>query len=137
MLILTFLASLLSGICASMGLGGGSILILFLTLFLNVDRIVAGGVNLMFFIPVALVSVFMSIKNKSYKLPLKTDVKSNSVRQLSTVVAGVPCVYGYGGLHGSKDNEIFEGILLAADVALWLMGQLKFFELYQRCVVYG
>jgi hypothetical protein len=76
-------------------------------------------------------------KNKSYKLPLKTDVKSNSVRQLSTVVAGVPCVYGYGGLHGSKDNEIFEGILLAADVALWLMGQLKFFELYQRCVVYG
>ena len=59
MIVLTFLAALVSGICASMGLGGGSILILFLTFFLGVDRIVAGGVNLLFFIPVALVSVFM------------------------------------------------------------------------------
>ncbi|WMC92309.1 hypothetical protein [Kineothrix sp. MB12-C1] len=56
-------------------------------------------------------------ENKSYKLPLKTDVNSNSTRQLVTTVGGVPCVYGYGGLHGSKDNEIFEGILVAADVA--------------------
>lgn len=56
-------------------------------------------------------------ENKSYRLPLKTDVDSNSVRQLTTTVAEVPCVYGYGGLHGSKDNSIFEGILLAADVA--------------------
>ena len=45
-------------------------------------------------------------ENKSYKLPLKTEVVSNSTRQLVTVVGGVPCVYGYGGLHGSKDNEI-------------------------------
>lgn len=56
-------------------------------------------------------------ENKSYKLPLKTEVDSNSTRQLITTVGGVPCVYGYGGLHGSKDNEIFEGILVAADVA--------------------
>lgn len=56
-------------------------------------------------------------ENKSYKLPLKTEVDSNSTRQLITTVGGVPCVYGYGGLHGSKDNEIFEGILIAADVA--------------------
>lgn len=56
-------------------------------------------------------------ENKSYKLPLKSDVDSNSTRQLITTVGGVPCVYGYGGLHGSKDNEIFEGILVAADVA--------------------
>lgn len=56
-------------------------------------------------------------ENKSYKLPLKTEVDSNSVRQLITTVGGVPCVFGYGGLHGSKDNEIFEGILITADVA--------------------
>lgn len=55
-------------------------------------------------------------ENKSYRLPLKTNVESNSTRQLMTVVADVPCVFGYGGLHGSKDNEIFEGILIIADV---------------------
>ena len=64
--ILTFIAAFLSGIAGSMGLGGGSILILYLTLILKTERIVAGGVNLLFFLPVASVSVFMSLKNKIY-----------------------------------------------------------------------
>ena len=59
---------------------------------------------------------YLKPENKSYKLPLKTEVVSNSARQLLTIVAGVPCVFGYGGIHGSKDNEIFEGILIIADV---------------------
>lgn len=60
---------------------------------------------------------YMNPINKSYKLPLKDNSKSNATRQLFTTVAGVPCVYGYGGLHGSIDNEIFEGIIIIADVA--------------------
>ena len=55
--------------------------------------------------------------NLSYKLPFKTDSNSNSTRQLETTVAGCNCVYGYGGLHGSLDNQIFEGILIIMDVA--------------------
>lgn len=66
--ILTFIAAFLSGICGAMGLGGGSVLILYLTLIKKTDRIVAGGVNLMFFLPVAAVSVFLSLKNKIYRL---------------------------------------------------------------------
>lgn len=56
-------------------------------------------------------------ENKSYKLPLKTNVISNSVRQFTTNIVDVPCVFGYGGLHGSKDNEVFEGIIITVDVA--------------------
>lgn len=55
--------------------------------------------------------------NKSYKLPLKDNVASNSTRQLKTIIGDVPCIYGYGGLHGSKDNIIEEGIFVLADVA--------------------
>ena len=55
--------------------------------------------------------------NLSYKLPFKTESNSNATRQLETNVAGCDCVYGYGGLHGSLDNEIFEGILVIMDVA--------------------
>lgn len=55
--------------------------------------------------------------NKSYKLPLKDNIASNSTRQLKTMVGGVPCYYGYGGLHGSRDNIIEEGIFVLADVA--------------------
>ncbi len=64
--ILTFLAAFVSGIVGSMGLGGGSVLILYLTLVLKTDRLIAGGVNLLFFLPVAIVSVLMSLKNKIY-----------------------------------------------------------------------
>lgn len=54
--------------------------------------------------------------NKSYKLPLKDNVASNSTRQLKTKISGIPCIFGYGGLHGSRDNIIEEGILIIADV---------------------
>ena len=64
--LLTFLAALISGVAGSMGLGGGSVLILYLTLVLGTDRVVAGGVNLLFFLPVAAVSVIMNLKNKIY-----------------------------------------------------------------------
>lgn len=55
-------------------------------------------------------------QNKSYKLPLKSEAK-DGVRQLQTKVSNVPCVYGYGGLHGSKDNKVVDGIIAACDVA--------------------
>lgn len=56
--------SLLTGIAASMGLGGGMILIVYLTLFTNVSQLQAQGINLIFFVPIALLSVILHTKNK-------------------------------------------------------------------------
>ena len=53
------IAGLLSGLTASMGLGGGAVLIIYLTLFAGVDRITAGGINLLFFIPISLLAVII------------------------------------------------------------------------------
>lgn len=55
-------------------------------------------------------------QNMSYKIPLESESKDGT-RQLLTTVSGIPCVYGYGGLHGSQDNKVFEGIIAACDVA--------------------
>lgn len=52
-----------SGIISSMGFGGGSILILILTGFLSVPQIKAQGINLLYFIPVAAVSLIFHFKN--------------------------------------------------------------------------
>lgn len=49
----------LSGVIASMGLGGGFVLLIWLTLFQNMPQREAQGVNLMFFLPIALISVIM------------------------------------------------------------------------------
>lgn len=58
---------MVSGVVSSMGMGGGTILILCLSLFLGKDQHIAQGANLIFFIPTALVSIFINIKQKLIK----------------------------------------------------------------------
>lgn len=52
----------LTGVIASMGLGGGFILVIWLTLAADVPQRTAQGINLLFFLPIALISVIMHIK---------------------------------------------------------------------------
>ena len=54
----------LTGICASMGLGGGFILIIYLITFTRTDQLTAQGINLLFFLPIALFSLIIHTKNK-------------------------------------------------------------------------
>ena len=58
------LSSFLSGLLGSMGFGGGSVLIIYLTSFLSVEQKQAQGINLVFFIPIALLSVIIYHKSK-------------------------------------------------------------------------
>lgn len=52
----------LSGILAAMGFGGGSVLLIYLTTFSGVEQVKAQGINLLFFIPCAFVSVIYNFK---------------------------------------------------------------------------
>lgn len=53
------------GILSSMGFGGGSILLLYLTLFKQMDQRASAGINLMFFLPCAALSTVLFIKQKT------------------------------------------------------------------------
>lgn len=55
-------AGFLAGTAGAMGLGGGSILLLYLTLFANVGQMKAQGINLIFFIPCALAALWLHHK---------------------------------------------------------------------------
>ena len=57
----------ISGIVSGMGMGGGTILILCLSLFLGKDQHVAQGANLIFFVPTSIVSTFINVKQKLVK----------------------------------------------------------------------
>jgi uncharacterized membrane protein YfcA len=59
-----FIASFLTGILASLGLGGGMVLILYLTIFAHMGQLQAQGINLVFFIPIAVLSLIIHTKNK-------------------------------------------------------------------------
>lgn len=56
--------SFLSGFIASLGLGGGMVLIIYLTIFSGMAQLEAQGINLIFFIPIALISIILHTKSK-------------------------------------------------------------------------
>jgi uncharacterized membrane protein YfcA len=58
------LVGLASAILSSMGLGGGGVLLVYLTGFTSLSQINAQGINLIFFIPIAFVSCVLHLKNK-------------------------------------------------------------------------
>lgn len=68
------IGSFLSGIIGSMGFGSGTVLIILLSVFLSFEQTKAQGINLLFFIPCAIYSIYYYSKKKlikkEYILPL-------------------------------------------------------------------
>ncbi len=60
----SFIAAFFTGILASLGVGGGMILIIYLTIFAGYPQLEAQGINLIFFIPIAILSIIIHTKNK-------------------------------------------------------------------------
>lgn len=75
------LIGIISGIVTGLGMGGGSILILFLTMFMNIAQHAAQAANLIFFIPTSISAIYVYIKNK------KVDSKIG-LKLLYTVIIG-------------------------------------------------
>jgi uncharacterized membrane protein YfcA len=104
------IAGFLSGIIGAMGLGGGAVLLIYLTLFGGVEQMKAQGINLLFFIPIAAVSVIIYAFKKQIKW--KT-VLFFSAAGLVGAAAGVFISEAVGSDLLAK---IFGGILIAAGI---------------------
>ena len=65
MSIASILVGLLAGITAAMGLGGGTVILIYLSLFPTLPQLTAQGINLIVFIPTAAVAVIIySVKRQ-------------------------------------------------------------------------
>lgn len=84
--LISLIAAFVSGIIGSMGLGGGAVLIIYLTVFKNMKQFKAQGINLIFFIPIAIAAVLIYAKKK--KIDFKT-VLPFSLGGILGVSAGV------------------------------------------------
>lgn len=62
--ILLFLTGFFSGVVSGMGIGGGTILIPALVLLVNPGQHIAQSVNLLFFIPTAIIALIVHIRKK-------------------------------------------------------------------------
>lgn len=65
--IFIFAAGFLGAALSALGMGGGGILLIYLTVYAGIPQLAAQGINLMFFIPIAVVAVTIHIKNKLVK----------------------------------------------------------------------
>ena len=98
------------GFLSGLGIGGGSLLILWLTMILHTDPLTARSINLLFFIPSALVACAIRLKQGNLKLrPL-----------LPAILAGCAAAAVFSWISTIVDTEIlkklFGAVLVAAGV---------------------
>lgn len=58
------LVSFFGALISALGMGGGGILLIYLTIFAGMQQQAAQGINLVFFIPIALVAICIHIKHR-------------------------------------------------------------------------
>lgn len=99
------IAGFLSGAIGAMGLGGGAVLLIYLALFKDTNQLEAQGINLIFFIPVAVLSVII--------YAFKKQIKWKMVLLLSALgIVGAAAGVWISGVIGTKIlAKIFGGLL--------------------------
>ena len=65
---------IVSGIVTGLGMGGGTILILLLTIFMGLEQHVAQATNLVFFIPAAIAAIITNLKQKNIDIKLAINI---------------------------------------------------------------
>lgn len=105
------LIGIISGFVSGMGMGGGTILILCLSMFLGIEQHMAQATNLVFFIPTSIIAIIINIKQKYVDFKIAIPIA------ISGVVGAV-----IGAIYSSKTDvkmlKKYFGIFLGL-IALW------------------
>ncbi len=110
-IVLLVLAGLAAGALGGMGMGGGTILIPVLTIFFAVEQKQAQAINLVAFIPMAVASLIVHVKNKR--------VETEGVRWIIVPATVLSLVGSFvaQAINGEILKRIFGGFLLLLSVA--------------------
>lgn len=107
---LSIIAGFLSGLIGSMGFGGGGVLIIFLVVFSNVPQIKAQGINLIFFIPCAILSVII------YAIKKQIDFKEIVPVILGGVLGAIPASFLLNLIDTRYLSKIFAIFLISMGI---------------------
>lgn len=110
-IILLVLAGLAAGALGGMGMGGGTILIPVLTIFFDVEQKQAQAINLVAFIPMAIASLIVHVKNK------RVETKGILWIIIPATVLSLAGSMVAQAINGEILKRIFGGFLLLLSVA--------------------
>ncbi len=104
-------AGFLSGVIGAMGLGGGAVLLIYLSLFKGENQLKAQGINLLFFIPIAILSVII--------YAFKKQIRWKTVLIFSGfgIIGALFGVWLSGAIKTEIVGKIFGGLLVV--MGLW------------------
>ena len=100
------LIGIASGTVAALGMGGGTVLILLLGIFSELEQHLIQGTNLIFFIPTSIVAIYMNIKNKTINYKLANIISFSGF---------------FGAIIGSKLSFKFESGILRKCFGIFLL----------------
>lgn len=109
------LAGLFGGVVGGMGMGGGTLLIPILTMFLGIKQHMAQALNLLVFIPTGLIALAIHIKNKL------VDFKVFAIIILPAIITAVGAAFLAGQMKSETLRLLF-GIFLIA-IGLFMLYQ--------------
>ena len=112
--MIIILISIISGIISGLGQGGGSILILLLSVFMNIPQQTAQGTNLLFFVPTAIIATIANLRQKCIDLKMAITIG----------IAGI-----VGAIIGAKVSVNMNSDMLKKYFAIFLLC-IAVYELY-------
>lgn len=74
--MLPIIFGFIAGIVTGLGMGGGTVLILLLSLFMGLEQHIAQATNLVFFIPTSLAAIVTNLKQKNVDLKLAIQIST-------------------------------------------------------------
>ena len=113
--IIPALAGLFTGVLSAWGIGGGSLLVVYMTVFAGVTQQAAQGVNLMYFLPTSLTALYSHLRNKLVETRLAVPA----------IIAGVLSAVCTAFIASSLDTSVMKKIF---GVFIILVGVSEFFR---------
>lgn len=103
-----------TGILSAWGVGGGTLLLLIMTLFLGVDQVTAQGINLLYFLPTAGIGLLFHRKNG---LLDKQVIRSAAPWGIAAAAAGALLATAVDTAMLRKPFGVY--LLIAGVITLW------------------
>ena len=105
-MIIAILVGLLTGVLSGCGVGGGSLLILYLTAVLGMSQYTAGGINLLYFLCCAPTALISHIRHK------RVEWKAVLLCSLAGAVTSLGAAYIASLMDTALLRRLFGGLLL-------------------------